>query len=325
MQFVAGIAELPELVVNFELLRGRNKACARALAAMVPAALRAAPCFLDRMTGLWLYDFGDPVMTGQGFVYGGAKTWHRLTTLIDVVACAHTRLDPSVFADYLTRLEDPTKHADLLFEFAPVLRLDPTATARYEVTGESPGNKTIDWKIEAADGFSILLEVKRREADFISSVERIASGERAVDGTVPAPEHDTDLLFRSVEAKSCSDRQTGCRKGRGSALRSCRKRASLSSPFADWTQRRFTSQFSAPGTAPSICSHGTGSRETRSCSCFAFAKSTGSYSIGLKMANSALSGPLARVRSPRPLNAGVRQPRPSDVQIGRPAWSHLPR
>lgn len=201
MRFVAGIAELPELVVNIELLRGRNKAHARALAAMTPAALRAAPCFLDRMTGLWLYDFGDPAMTGQGFVYGGGQTWHRLTTLIDVVACAHARLDPSVFADYLTRLEDPTKHADLLFEFAPVLRLDPATTARYEVTGESPGNRKIDWKIEAADGFAILLEVKRREADFISSVERIASGERAADGTVPAPEHDTDLLFRSVEAK----------------------------------------------------------------------------------------------------------------------------
>lgn len=201
MQFVAGIAELPELVVSVGLLRGRNKADAKALAAMIPAALRAAPCFLDRLTGLWLYDFGDPVMTGQGFVYGGGKTWHRLTRLIDVVACAHTRLDSAVFAGYLARLEDPTKHADLLFEFAPVLHLDPTTTAQYEVTGESPGNKKIDWKIEAADGFAVLLEVKRREADFITSVERIASGERSVDGTVPAPEHDTDLMFRSVEAK----------------------------------------------------------------------------------------------------------------------------
>lgn len=201
MQFVGGIADFSELLVSIELLRGWNKTHAKALAAMIPAALREAPCFLDRMTGLWLYDFGDPVMTQQGFVYGGGKTWHRLTTLIDVVACAHTRLDPSVFADYLVRLSNPTKHADLLFEFAPVLRLDPTTTARYEVTGESPGNKKIDWKIEGQDGFAVLLEVKSREADFISSVERIASGERTVDGAVPAPDHDTDLLFRSVEAK----------------------------------------------------------------------------------------------------------------------------
>lgn len=201
MRFVAGIAELPDLLISFELLRGRSNADAQALAAMIPAALRGAPCFLDRLTGLWLYDFGDPIMTGQGVVYGGGTTWHRLTRLIDVIACAQARLDPPAFADYVARLEDPTKHADLLFEFAPVLRLDPITKARYEASGESPGNKTIDWRIEAEDGFAILLEVKRREADFISSVERIASGERAEGGRVPAPEHDTDLLFRSVEAK----------------------------------------------------------------------------------------------------------------------------
>lgn len=206
MRFVAGIAELPDMLISLELLRGRSKAEARAVAAMIPAALRGAPCFLDRMTGLWLYDFGDPVMTGQGFVYGGGETWHRLTRLIDVIGCAHARLDPSTFADYVARLEDPTKHADLLFEFAPVLRLDPTTTAQYEVIGESPGNRSIDWKIAAQDGFAILLEVKRRAADFISSIERIASGERAIGGTVPAPEHDTDLLFRSVEAKFLSRR-----------------------------------------------------------------------------------------------------------------------
>lgn len=125
----------------------------------------------------------------------------RLTTLIDVVACAHTRLPQTVFADYLSRLENPTKHTDMLFEFAPVLRLDSTTTAKYEVTGDSPGNKRIDWKIGGQDGFAVLLEVKNREADFIQSVERIQAGERTPGGTIPAPDHDTDLLFKSVEAK----------------------------------------------------------------------------------------------------------------------------
>jgi hypothetical protein len=126
---------------------------------------------------------------------------NRISRLIDVIACAHARLDPPTFADYAARLEDPTKHADFLFEFAPVLRLDPSTKARYEAIGEGPGSKKIDWKIEAQDGFSILLEVKRREADFISSVERIAPGERVDGDRIPAPGHDTDLLFRSVEAK----------------------------------------------------------------------------------------------------------------------------
>jgi len=153
------------------------------------------------MTGLWLYDFGDPVLTHQGFVYGGGKTWHRLTTLLDVVACAHTRLDPSVFADYLTRLTDPAKHADLLFEFAPVLRLDPSTTARYEITGESPGNRKIDWKIVGQDGFAILLEVKNRVADFINMIEHVAPSQPII---ATALGHDTDLLFRSVEDKFLS-------------------------------------------------------------------------------------------------------------------------
>ena len=201
MQFVGGNADFSELLVSIELLRGRNKSDAKALAAMIPLALRQSPCFLDRLTGLWLYDFGDPVTTRRGYVYGGGKTWHCLTTLIDVIACAHTRLQQAVFADYLTRLEDPTKHADMLFEFAPILRPDSTTTAKYEVTGESPGNKKIDWKIEGQDGFGVLLEVKNREADFIQSVERIQAEERTPSGTIPAPDHNTDLLFKSVEAK----------------------------------------------------------------------------------------------------------------------------
>lgn len=204
MQFVAGIAEFSDLVISIEILRGRAKRDAAAVAQTIPAVLRQAACFLDRITGRWLYDFGDPVTTEHGHAYGVGKTWHKLTTLIDVVECARIRLTQPVFADYLTRLADPKKHVDMLFEFAPVLRLDPEATAEYEVTGQSPGNKKIDWKITGPNGFGVLLEVKSREADLIRSFERVEAGERDADGAVPAPDHDTDLLFRSIEAKFLS-------------------------------------------------------------------------------------------------------------------------
>lgn len=204
MQFVGGIAEFSKLLISIELIRGRNKGDAESLVALIPELLRQAPCFLDNITNHWLYDFGDPVMTLNGCVHGVGKTWHPLMRLIDVIKCARARLEQPVFADYLTRLADPRKHTDLLFEFAPILRLAPDTVAKYEITGESPGNKKIDWKIEELNGFTLLLEVKNRETDLIRSFERVEAGERAVDRTVPAPNHDTNLLFRSVETKFLS-------------------------------------------------------------------------------------------------------------------------
>lgn len=201
MRFVGGIAEFSELAVSIELVRGRNKSEAEGLVALVPALLRQAPCFLDRMTGRWLYDFGELMTTPEGGVHGVGITWHPLTILIDVVRCARARLEQRAFDEYLSALADPKKHADKLFEFAPILRLEPATTVEYEISGESPGNRKIDWRIEGQNGVVLLLEVKRREADLVHSFERIEAGERTADGNVPAPEHDTDLLFRSVEAK----------------------------------------------------------------------------------------------------------------------------
>jgi hypothetical protein len=201
MQFVGGIADFSELFVSIEILRGRDREAAKNLCELIPASLRESPCFLDRMTGRWLYDFGEPVRTDSGYVWGVGKTWHELSILIDVVGCAVKRLKPSVRGDYLTRLADPHKHEDMLFEFAPILRLDGAASVLYEVTGDSPGNRKIDWRVEGPDGFALLLEVKSRAADLIQSFERVEAGEQRVDGTAPAPAHNTDLLFKSIETK----------------------------------------------------------------------------------------------------------------------------
>lgn len=201
MQFVGGIAEFSELFTSIEILRGRDREAAAVLCQSIPISLREAPCFLDRMTGRWLYDFGEPIKTDSGYVWGVGKTWHELSILVDVVACATKRLEPSVRTDYLTRLADPHKHDEMLFEFAPILRLDSAASVLYEVTGESPGNRKIDWRVEGSDGFALFLEVKNRAADLIQSFERVEAGDRAADGTVPAPTHNTDLLFKSIETK----------------------------------------------------------------------------------------------------------------------------
>lgn len=200
-ELVGGRADFSELLASIELLRGRDKAYADALAAVIPDAIRTAPCFLDRLTSSWLYDFGEPVVTEGGSVSGRGLTFHSVVQLADVVACARERLRPAQFDDYMRRLTDPVKHRDMLFEFAPILRLETDTLAEYEVGGESPRNRRIDWRISGTDGFTILLEVKNREADLIRTFESVQSGARASAGTVLPPDHDTDLMFRSVEQK----------------------------------------------------------------------------------------------------------------------------
>lgn len=62
--------------------------------------------------------------------------------------------------------------------------------------------------ITGQDGFALLLEVKHREADLIRGLERIQMGDLTNEGKGPAPDHNHDLLFRSVEEKFLS-RPTG--------------------------------------------------------------------------------------------------------------------
>jgi hypothetical protein len=200
-EFVGGTADFTNLAVSLELIRGRSKDDTSVLLSMVPEPLRQVPCFIDRLSEVWLYDFGEAMKTTQGSAIGVGITFHPVIMLLDVVRCAHDRLALSEFTNYLTRLADPKKHADMLFEFAPILRLAPSTTVKHEVTGESPENRTIDWRIDGKNGLSLLLEVKRRATDLIQSLERIEVDESAA---ALIPSHDPGLLFRSVEAKFLS-------------------------------------------------------------------------------------------------------------------------
>lgn len=200
-QLVAGIARFRESFISVAVLRGWTKDEAATLADLIPESLCGAPCFLDKLTYRWLYAYGEPVTLPGGQVRGIGITYHSLVTLIEVLACARVRLPESVFKDYITRAVDPKKHADMLSEFAPILPLASSTKVEYEVTGQSPGNRRIDWLLVGEDGFAILLEVKLREADLIRGLGRIQAGDLTSDGKGPAPDHDHNLLFRSVEHK----------------------------------------------------------------------------------------------------------------------------
>jgi hypothetical protein len=158
-------------------------------------------CFLDRLTSLWRYDYGEPFdnLPGDMKVFG-TNMYNEVDRLFDVITFARCRLDADHLSDYLHRLKDLKKHQDYLFEFAPILRLDSSVKVDYEVAGYAEGNGTVDWLIHS-EPVPILLDVKNRTRDLIEALVRIQLGERDPDGTGPAPAHDLSLLFRSVEPK----------------------------------------------------------------------------------------------------------------------------
>lgn len=198
---IGGLAALPELFHASAKWRGLSREEVEEVIRLVPAPILELICFLDRITKLWRYDYGEPFgdLAGGQVVFG-ANTYNEVDRLFDVINCARRRLEADQLSNYLRRLADPNKHQDLLFEFIPILRLDPSVEVSYEVGGYAEGNNTVDWLIRS-ERLSLLLDVKNRTKDLIESLDRFQRGEKDPDGTAPAPTHDPSLLFRSVESK----------------------------------------------------------------------------------------------------------------------------
>lgn len=198
---VGGLAALPELFRASAKWRGLSRNQVEEVIRLVPGPIIDQVCFLDRLTGLWRYDYGEPFdnLAGDQVVLG-TTMFHEVDRLFDVINCARTRLQASDLNNYLRRLSDPSRHQDGLFEFAPILRLIPMAEVDYETAGYGEGNYRIDWLIRGGP-VPLLLEVKNRTRDLLESLNRIQLGERDADGRAPAPAHDPAILFRSVEPK----------------------------------------------------------------------------------------------------------------------------
>lgn len=168
---------------------------------LLPLKIQNTKCSFDEMTKLWRYDFGEPIKLDNGSVLIGTNISIAIDSLFSVVLCASQRLNSEKQTAYFKRLGEPAKHRNVLVEFAPVLHLDHSISAEFEVSGRGMGNKTIDWVIGPHEKRTILIEVKRRELDLITHMNLIGSGKRGGGGRVPAPDHDPSLLFRSVEEK----------------------------------------------------------------------------------------------------------------------------
>jgi hypothetical protein len=164
---------------------------------MVPTPILELVCFLDRLSGEWRYDCGEPFVlpAGQGLLFG-VNTYNEVDRLFDALNCARGRFDADRRNNYLLRLADPYNHQNLLVEFAPILRVEPSVKVENEVAGFSEGNNTIDWLIRS-EPVPLLLEVKKRIKDVIEAFDRVQRGEKNPDGTAPAPLHDPYLPRQS--------------------------------------------------------------------------------------------------------------------------------
>jgi len=178
--------------------RGLTNEQANTILAIVPEPLINAGAFLDRMTGLWRYEFGLPYNIAENLVWG-THMWVTVDCLFRALYCAHLRLPMDKRTIYLQRLADPDAHQATLVEMVPVDKIATGVPVEFEIAGLGAGNRTLDWVIGLQGGRTVLLDVKRRTTDFIQQAERMDN-----EGEEPVPEHDPALLFRSVEQKFVS-------------------------------------------------------------------------------------------------------------------------
>ena len=67
---VGAKSSLRESLMAETVASGAEKETAITLASIVPARLLSSGCFLDKMTGLWRYEFGMPYDLTKTLVWG---------------------------------------------------------------------------------------------------------------------------------------------------------------------------------------------------------------------------------------------------------------
>ncbi|NQW24544.1 MAG: hypothetical protein HQ475_14005 [SAR202 cluster bacterium] len=186
---------LRERLLAEALTRGISTEYTEKIESIVPKPLVNAGAFLDRLTGLWRYEFGVPYDIAENRIWG-TQMWLPVEHLFNALFCAHSRLLESERTIYLERLANPDLHHDTLVEMIPAHKVGATVPLDFEVAGLSVGNRTVDWVINPQGGRSVLLDVKRRTVDFVHHV-----GSVGADSAPTEPDHEPSLLFRNVEEK----------------------------------------------------------------------------------------------------------------------------
>jgi hypothetical protein len=168
---------------------------AKTLVSEIPEPPAGAGAFLDKLTGLWRYEFGVPYDIADQPVWG-THMWVPVGNLFAAICCACARLPVEKRALFFQRLADPDVHHTVLVEMVPAHTISNEVPMAFEVCGLGAGNRTVDWVIGPYANRTVLLDVKRRTTDFIKQMAQTKE-----DGAESAPDHDPALLFRSVEQK----------------------------------------------------------------------------------------------------------------------------
>jgi len=206
-QVVEDKSTLPECLEIEAKAQGFSDERTGEIVSIVPEPLINSECFLDKMTGLWRYEYGLPYKIAGDLVWG-THMWVPVKHLFAAIFNAYLKLPKDKRDSYVKRLADPDKHKDTLVEMIPVCNLDSAVSVDFEVPGRGVGERTIDWVISSSEGRTVLLDVKRRTVDLIKQMEQTSSG-----GVAPEPEHDPAILFRSVEQKFASSDSNSCLQG----------------------------------------------------------------------------------------------------------------
>jgi hypothetical protein len=173
----------------------------------LPAGIRSSPAFLDVMTRMWRYDYGEAFdrMPNDQTV-SGTNRWPAVIFLYVASFAAHLRLDSEQLKVWLARLEDPAKHLSVVIEMRPIINVPPDVPAQFEVAGRGEGNKTLDWIISPPDKRPILVDVKDRTVSLLKHLAQIMPAmQEGIDPPVPtAPDpkdlfRDTVTKFRAVD------------------------------------------------------------------------------------------------------------------------------
>lgn len=193
-QGVGGKAPLRQLLLDAAASFGMAAQEAQTLVQLLPSPLIDSPGFLDTFKGLWRYEFGEPFILNDQLIFG-THMFLPVNELLLATGEFARWVPVGKRVAYLAALNDPSKHPSALAEMMPVCRLPFTLAVDYEMPGYGPGNRTVDWALQA-EGRLILLDAKSRTTDFIQ--QACSAGQ---NGEMPSPEHDHRLMFKSIESK----------------------------------------------------------------------------------------------------------------------------
>lgn len=195
-------AHLVDAFCEVAAAHGKSRQEAEILFRVLPLEIKSAPAFLDIIGNRWRYDYGDEIdrlPNGQVAlgVHHSPEVEHLFLGLREITK----RFTDSQLQSFLERLTPPSKHHEVLFELAPLIRVGDDVSATFEVAGLGPGNTTVDWLFVPPNQTPVVLDVKYRYKDLITHLEEIASGVGGSESDVKGGPADPSILFKSLVNK----------------------------------------------------------------------------------------------------------------------------